>query len=110
MKARFEGILSRYGQSVLLINRKTNLEKAVQAFVQPVLKRREELPFTATPLGAVSGQRWLYIGPSGCPLQPGDEVSCGQLRLAVQEVQTVLWRNEPLYCRAMLRQRREVAE
>ena len=110
MKARFEQMASRYGQNAVLTRRETSLEEAVRAFVQPVLKRREDLPFAVTPLGAVSGQRWLYIGPGGCPLQPGDRISCGQLRLAVQEARIVSWREEPLYCWAVLRPGKEAAE
>ena len=55
--------MARYGQSVILTRRETGASLAVRAFVQPVRRQREDLPVAATPLGAVSRQRWLYIGP-----------------------------------------------
>ena len=108
MRAQFERVLARYGQRVLL-TRADGGERAVRAFVQPVLKRREDLPVTATPLGAVSGGRWLYIGSGRQPVAPGDQVDCGGLRLVVQEARAVCWEDKPCYYWAMLRFRKEAA-
>ena len=62
-----------------------------------------------TPLGAVNEQRWLYIGPAGLKLDVGDRMRCGGMRLIVQEAMTVRFREEALYCRAVLRQEKEAA-
>lgn len=110
MRARLEGILAQYGQEVLLTPREGGEEAPVRAFLQPILKRREDLPAAATPLGAVSQQRWLYIGSGGRPLAPGDRAVWGGLRLTVQEARIVPWKDEPLYCWALLRPGKEAAE
>lgn len=108
MRAEFERVLARYGQRVLLTG-KDGGERTVRAFLQPVLKRREKLPVTATPLGAVSDARWLYIGSGRQPVAPGDRVDCGGLRLTVQEARAVCWEDTPCYHWAILRPRKEAA-
>ena len=110
MRARLEGMMARYGQRVVLTKRNTGEAREVWAFVQPVRRQREELPVAATALGAVSSQRWLYIGPPGQALAPGDRVALEGLRLTAQEIQTVWWQNAPLYCRAILRREKEAAD
>lgn len=110
MRARLERMMETYGQSVILSRRDTGETATVRAFLQPILRRQEDLPVTATPLGAVSGQRWLYIGQSGQELRPGDRVACGKLRLVVQETRAVWWKDEILYCWALLRREKEAAE
>jgi len=109
MRTRLEGILSAYGQTVTLIPRDGGEERSFSAFLQPVLKNREDLPVAATPLGAVNEQRWLYVGPAGQEIRPGDGIRFDRLRLAVQETETVYFQNAPLYTRAMLRQEKERA-
>lgn len=109
MKARFEGLLERYGQEAALTPREGGGAVPLRAFVQPVLRKREELPLTVTPLGAASGQRWLYIGSGGQPLAPGDRLDWAGRSLAVQEACAVYWREAPLYWRAILRPGREAA-
>lgn len=102
--------MRRYGQEVLVTRRETGESTAARAFLQPVLKQREDLPVTATPLGPVSRQRWLYIGSGAQMVSPGDRIACGSLRLVVQEAQAVCWADEPLYWRAVLRREKEAWE
>lgn len=99
-----------YGQMITLIARQSGEEAVYTAFLQPILKERETPPAAVTPLGAVSGQRWLYIGPPDQDVRPGDLARFDSLRLAVQEVQTVYFRGEVLYHRAVLRREKEDAE
>lgn len=99
--------MGRFGQTVTLTRRGQEPQQA-RVFLQPVLKRREDLPIAAIPLGAVSVQRWLYVG--GRELAPGDRVAWGELRLAVQEARAVVWQDGPLYYWAMLRREKEAAE
>ena len=99
-----------YGQTVTLVSRKSGEETAFAAFLQPILKERETPPVAASPLGAVSGKRWLYVGPAGREIRPGDRVRLDSLRLMVQEAETVYFRNEAIYRRAVLRKEREAAE
>ena len=84
-----------------------DIERAVQAILEDV--GREGLPARATPLGAVSVQRWRYIGRSLQHLTPGDRVSWGELRLVVQEARSVPWGGGTLYWWALLRKEKEKA-
>lgn len=110
MTARLERLMRTYGQSVALTRRGAGAPVQVRAFLQPVLKRREDLPAAATPLGAVSRQRWLYIGSGRQEIAPGDLAACGETRLVVQEARPVRWGDEILYYWAMLRREKEVGE
>lgn len=107
MKARLDGILARYGQDVVLTDRDSGEARDVRAFVQPILKKREDPGVQATPLGAVSRERWLYIGSGAAPLRPGDGVACGGMRLRVQESRAVPWGGGTLYYWALLRPGKE---
>lgn len=110
MREKLAEIIRLYGQEMTLVRRKTGEERTVLAFLQPLLKEREDLPATATPLGAVSDQRWLYIGPVEQELEPGDQVRFQGMPLAAQEAMRVCFRRETLYCRAILRREKEAAE
>lgn len=109
MRARLEGILARYGQDAVIRDRASGEEWGVRAFVQPILKKQEDPPLQATALGAVSRERWLYIGGGSQRLRPGDGVACGGLRLVVQEARAVPWGGGTLYWRALLRREKERA-
>ena len=109
MTARLVRLMEAYGQSVALTRRGAEAPVQVRAFLQPVLKRRENLPVTATPLGAVSCQRWLYIGSGRQEISPGDLAACGESRLVVQEARPVRWGDEILYYWALLRREKEAA-
>lgn len=109
MKTRFESLLGRYGQSVAITSRRTGKTIQARAFVQPILRRREDIPIAATALGAVSGQRWLYLGSGALPLSPGDLAECGAAALTVQEARPVYWQDEIAYYWALLRPKKEAA-
>ena len=110
MSGPFDNLLSRYGQSITLTPASTGEGKALRAFVQPILRREEGLPLAPSPLGAVSTERWLYLGSGGQPLSPGDQVDTGNLSLTVQEARTIFWQDRPFYQWAILRRRKEAAE
>lgn len=107
MIAQVEAIMREHGQDLTLIRGENEEETAVWAFLQPVRRKREELPVTVTPLGAVSDQRWLYIGPAAAELKPGDQIRSVDGRFAVQEAMTIRFRGDALYSRAVLRRRKE---
>ena len=109
MRARLEQIMEQYGQLAALTPGGGMETLEIRAFLQPVLNKREEPPVTVTPLGPVSEQRWLYIGPAGAEVSAGDRITCGSVRLAVQESQPVYWQDEVLYWRATLRREKEAA-
>lgn len=110
MRAQLEAIMREDGQDLTLIRRENGEEIPVRAFLQPFLKEKEDLPVTATPLGAVSDQRWLYIGPVEPELEPGDRIGFGGDRFVVQEAMTICFRWNALYGRAILRREKEEAK
>ena len=110
MKEKLEEIMRTYGQEVAVIRRESGEETVVLGFLQPLLKEREEPPVTATPLGAVCDQRWLYIGPVDPELEMGDRMRFGGMELWVQEAMLVCFQRKALYCRAVLRKEKEAAK
>lgn len=110
MKQKLEEIMRAHGQEITITRRESNETAEVLAFLQPLLKERETLPVTATPLGAVNDQRWLYVGPVAQELEPGDRIRFDGMGLIVQEAMMICFRREALYCRAILRQEKEAAE
>lgn len=109
MRARLEQAMDRYGQTAALFPRDGGPARALRAFLQPLLRERQEPPAAVTPLGPVSEQRWLYIGRAAAAIAPGDRVAWDGRRLTVQEVQNVYWQDEVLYQRAILRREKEAA-
>ena len=109
MTGTFDLLLSRYGQSVTLTPRASGQPVALRAFLQPILTKQEDLPIAPSPLGAVSSERWLYLGSGSQPLAPGDQVDAEGLSLVIQEARTVFWQDQPFYQRALLRKRKEAA-
>lgn len=107
MRRSFDRLRERYGQDVTLTGRKGGEAVRVRAFLQPILHRRETGGAAVTPLGGVSAERWLYLGPGGTEISLGDWVDCGELALAVQQAQAVLLGDTPVYWWATLRERRE---
>ena len=108
MRAHLNGLTRRYGQELLLIPRAPLEVRTLRAFLQPIRKNREELPVTATPLGAVNEQRWLYIGPADRAMERETRLCCGGVFYRVQESVTVPFGEEDLYCRAVLVRAKEM--
>lgn len=109
MRADFESILARYGQCAQLKKHDSSEELDIHAFLQPVLKEQEHPPMAATPLGAVSRQRWVYVGSSKIDLVPGDRIHYGELSLVVQETHPLFCGDEIFYRWALLRREKEAA-
>lgn len=107
MRAQLEAIMSEHGEDLVLVRRESGEELSIRAFLQPLLKEREDLPVTATPLGAVSDQRWLYIGPAAVELEPGDWIRTGGECYTVQEAMAVCFHRQALYGRAILRRKKK---
>lgn len=106
MKRRFDQLLAHWGQAAQWTPAEGETQQ-LRVFLQPVLKKREALPVTATALGAVSDQRWLCW--SGAALAEGDLLLCGGEQLVVQEVQTLRLGDVIICRRAALRRRKEEA-
>nr|DAG06718.1 MAG TPA: hypothetical protein [Caudoviricetes sp.] len=65
MEREWQGILSQYGQNVVLSQGGEQL--SIKALIQPVLEesRVQEIP---SPLGVTTQERYLYLGPADHPL------------------------------------------
>lgn len=66
MERLWADILARFGQDVVLRGAETAVCKAM---VQPLPERGTEQE-TASPLGLGRQDRFRYLGPAGCPLDP----------------------------------------
>ena len=104
MKTQFKRLLARWGQRAALNGAEATL------FLQPADGGRKTLPITATPLGAVSSERWIGWSDGDTPLVPGDEVRFAQWTLVVQQAQPFHLGDTAVYYRAVLRRRKEEAQ
>ncbi len=109
MTRHWERILSRYGQPVELKRHGSRESVTLRAFLQPILKQQVQPPVAVTPLGAVSEQRWLYLGSARTAISPGDRIQLAELHLTVQESRGIYMGSKLLYYWALLRPDREDA-
>lgn len=84
----WKSILSRYGQEVILRPAGGGEERALRAFLQPVLQKSEDQQ-VPSPLGFRREDRFLYLGPADVPLKDGDEVEWRGRCYAVQSAHPV---------------------
>lgn len=76
MKAALNSILARWGQTVTL-RREGEEDVTLKVFIQPVLERSGG-QWTPTPLGLVSGERFLCLAPPEVELDRTDRlIWCG---------------------------------
>ena len=106
MKQSFDRLRRQYGQSVTLTGRRSGETVRVRAFLQPILRQREDGGTAVTPLGGVNEERWLYLGPGETEAALGDWMDFGGLELVVQQARTVLMGDVPVYRWAVLRERK----
>ena len=109
MRTYVDAMIRQYGQELTLRHRENGEETALKAFVQPYLKKQLHPPVAVTPLGAVSEQRWTYIGPGEAELRPGDSLRMGTMVWSIQETRPVCCGKEILYRWALLRPEKEMA-
>ena len=106
MTAWTEAILSRHGQTVTLETKEGR--HTVQAFLQPVRERREEIPGTVTEIGWTDGRLWLYLGRE--EIGPGDAVEWNGMALQVRSSRPCYIGGTLSHWRASLERRWEAAE
>lgn len=106
MTAAFDRLRRRYGQSVTLTPRNGGEPLRMRAFLQPILRRREDGGTAVTPLGGVDEERWLYLGPGGTEVSLGDRVDYRELELVVQQARPVFAEDALVYWWATLRRRK----
>lgn len=107
MRAAVEQILRRYGQAVTVRRRLSGEAVPGRAFLQPIRRLHQDAPAAVTPLGGVCQELWLYLGAEG--VAPGDTVEQDGGFFTVQEARRIYWRDQVLYCRAVLRRKKEAS-
>ena len=112
MTGVLQGLLDRYGQSVTIQSQSTQETAIGQAFLQPILDRREDWKQRRpSPLGQARKDRFLYLGEPDLPLSMGDKVSCLGVDYEVQAAQPIQVGEVLSHWWAVLRMRdREVAQ
>jgi len=109
MRERMDSIINRHGQRAVLVRKSSGETVELRAFLQPVLKKQIHPPVTVTPLGAVSEERWTYIGMGSIGIAPGDKVRQSDQTWEVQEAREVFCGDTLLYRWALLRPAKEAA-
>lgn len=81
MEQEWAGILARFGQEAAL--RRDGQEQVLRALIQPAMDRSrdQEMP---GPMGLGRQDRFLYLGPAGCPLDTDTLVVWKQREYRVQ--------------------------
>ena len=91
-----EKILNSYGTVLTL--RHNGKDVALKGFLQPgkSVSQRSAMQ-KVSPLGEISGDTYLYIGPAGQETQEGDTLLQGGVQYELRQVETVMYRNTPIY-------------
>ena len=106
MKDWIGEILALHGQTVTV--RHAAGEVAVQAFVQPLTGRNEQVPDAMCGIGSLDGRLWLYLGQE--EVQPEEQILWGGQIFRVRSSRVYHLSEMPLYWWASLEQEREAAE
>ncbi|MBQ8768696.1 MAG: hypothetical protein IJZ15_03485 [Oscillospiraceae bacterium] len=98
MRKMVEKIIGTYGAPTLLL-RQDGQAFALKAFLHPrkSLSQRNALK-RISPLGEILGDTYLFICSVDCGAQVGDTVKqTGDIYYELRQVETVLYKNEPVY-------------
>ena len=98
--------MERHGQKLIL--RTAAGETEAQAFLQPAVKRTEQVPDGMCGIGALDGRLWVYLGQEN--VQPGDQILWDGMLFRVRSSRKYALGEESLYWWASLEQEREAAE
>lgn len=92
-------IFNTYGTLLFLI-RQDGTHDSLKAFLQPrkALSQRNAIK-RISPLGEILGDTYLFICAADCGVQVGDTLKQrgGKVHYEVRQVETILYKNEPLY-------------
>lgn len=89
-------ILQRYG-TVARVEHEGQEEK-VRIFFQPsTSKSWQNMEPVRSPLGKLPGGQYLYIGPAGVEIHPGDRVALGQKEYILRRAEVIQDRSGPVY-------------
>jgi len=103
MKKQLQEILRRFGQQVILRPDRDAL--TVRAFLQPVIRRDEQMPETMMELGSIDGRLWLYLGTEEAA--DGDILDWNGLEFRVRSSRPWYVGDELLYWWASLERAKE---
>lgn len=95
----------RYGAEICVEHAGETVQ--TRGFVQPLMRRRNEAPFSMAPLGAVDERCWRYLGRA-C-VEEGDMVIFLGVRYTVRRAAAVPVGDEIVYYEAVLHIEEETA-
>ena len=95
MRQKMERILDAYGVTV---TRKSAGEVTYKGFFQPVRSKSwQYLEGNFSPLGEVPRGQYVYIGPTGQPVQAGETLEVGGKDYLLRRVEPVYYGQETAY-------------
>ena len=104
---RVKRLMTRYGQTVHAETESGERSADYKAFVQPVrYKNKMYLNAVESPIGTVSENYYLYVGPYDVQLERSDEtvsIHTAIMSCTVERTECVFLNNEILYIWAILR-------
>lgn len=96
--------VERFGQTVLICSEEGE-ERAVKAFLQPIIQRDESLPGDFTSAGWVDSRLWRYIGRE--ELREGERLLWQGLIFRVRSCRAVFFREALCHWQASLEREKE---
>lgn len=104
---RVKRLINRYGQTVYAELESGQTSMRYKAFVQPVrYKNKMYLNAVESPIGTVSENYYLYVGPYDCQLNSAEEpvkIHTDIMTCTVERTECVFLDDEILYIWAILR-------
>jgi hypothetical protein len=96
MRELMERAMEQYGVEITI--QKEGEEVRLRAFFQPSRsKARQNMEREWSPLGAIPGGQYVYIGPAKYALQAGDTLLVGEAAYTVQRMEQICSNGELLY-------------
>ena len=96
MRRMMDKVLRRYGIEAQV--ERDDIREAVRIFFQPsTSKSWQNMEPVMGPLGRVPGGQFLYIGPAGTEIRPGDRVTVAGKGYILRRAEAVLDKNGPVY-------------
>jgi len=92
-----QSLMRRWGNALTLI--REGETQQIRGFLHPSYsKSLQNLYPQSTPLGQRSDGWYVYIGPAVPEVKEGDVLAMESTQYRLYRVETVLFRQEPLYC------------
>lgn len=105
--AKVKRLIERYGQRVEAVTEDGVSSGSYRAFIQPVrYKNKMYLNDVESPIGTVSENYYLYIGPADVQLKENEGrviIRSDSMRCTAERAESVYLGTEPIYVWAILR-------